>query len=254
MAAALCGDLFRIELAGADQPRPAGDDVQRRAQFMGDARGQAADGLQAVGVAKLLQGGDPRGGFLAQLALRFGQLRAHGVEALGQFRQFVAGAKVNGAFQVAVADPPGLGNQLLQRPPHKPNPSRTASSPLIKTMPPIKQRRAADDLPLVGFQFGHGKGEFQPALALGGQRHRPVDVQVGNAVGLIGLDGQVLLDDDRGQPLRETAGRNSASAMVSNHTQRMLNGCCCDGDDLAKRLLDVAIALDCARRRQAASR
>ena len=93
IAAALCGDLFRIELAGADQPCPAGDDVQRRAQFMGDARGQPADGFQAIGVAKLLQGRDPRGGFLAKPGLRFGQVRAHGVEVLGQFRQFVAGTQ-----------------------------------------------------------------------------------------------------------------------------------------------------------------
>ena len=70
-------DLLRIELAGADQPRPAGDDVQRRAEFMGDARGQAADDSQAVGVAKLLQGRDPRGGLLPQPGLGFGQLRAH---------------------------------------------------------------------------------------------------------------------------------------------------------------------------------
>ena len=107
------GNLVRIELAGGNQSRAAGDDVQRCTQFMGDARGQPADRLEAVGVAKLLQGDDPRGGLLAKLVLRIGQLRAEGVEVFGQFCQFVAGAQAQGASQVAFADPPGLGHQLL---------------------------------------------------------------------------------------------------------------------------------------------
>ena len=156
IATALCGDLFGIELAGADQPRPAGDDVQRRAQFMGDARGQPADGFQAIGVAKLLQGRDPRGGFLAKPGLRFGQVCAHGVEVLGQFRQFVVGTKVYGAFQVAVADPPGFGDQLLQRPPHQANPQQYGQQPADQEHAADQQRGAADDLLLVGFQFGLG--------------------------------------------------------------------------------------------------
>ena len=50
------------------------------------------------------------------------RLRAHGVEVLGQFRQFIAGTKVYGAFQVPAADPPGFGNQQFQRPPHQAEP------------------------------------------------------------------------------------------------------------------------------------
>ena len=63
------------------------------------------------------------------LVLRFGQACAHGVEVLGQFRQFIAGTKVYGPFQVPLADPPGLGDQLLQRPTHHANPEQYGQQP-----------------------------------------------------------------------------------------------------------------------------
>ena len=75
MAAVLWAMSSGSELAGGDQARPAGDHVQRRAEFMGDAGGQPADGLQAIGVAKLLEGGDAAGGFLAEPGLRLGSPR-----------------------------------------------------------------------------------------------------------------------------------------------------------------------------------
>ena len=56
------GYLLGVEPAGAYQACPPGDNVQGRAKLMGDACRQAADRPQPIGMAKLLEGGNPGGG------------------------------------------------------------------------------------------------------------------------------------------------------------------------------------------------
>ncbi len=69
-------------------------------------------------------------------------------------------------------------------------------------MPPIKQGGALDDFPLVGFQRGLGKGEFQPSFAIAAQGGPSIDVQT---VGFIVIQEVVLLDEDGG-PLPDGCG------------------------------------------------
>jgi hypothetical protein len=64
-------------------------------------------------VFRLLDGGDPGGGLLAELPLRLFQAGAHRVKVICKLLQFVVRADIKGLFEVANADQPGLGGQPL---------------------------------------------------------------------------------------------------------------------------------------------
>ncbi len=56
--------------------------------------------------------------------------------------------KMNGAFEVAAADPPGLGNQELQGPPHEPNPQPYGQHPADQEHAADEQRGPPDQRPV----------------------------------------------------------------------------------------------------------
>ena len=163
----LDGGRARAMSVGASLPeaiRPArpGDDVQRRAQLMGDAGGQPAHGLQPVGMAKLLQGGKrgrriPRGLLACDSAHR----GAHRVETVGQFGQFVVRAEMRPARSSPRRRCAALRDQPRSGAPRSAVPARGQQA-LSTIIPPTSNAVRIDD-----------RASFSSSSVVGCENSRP---------------------------------------------------------------------------------
>ena len=170
-------DFIRGKLAGHDQPGTAGDDVQRRSQFVGNPGGEAADRLQPIRVAKLFDRGNPGGRLLLDHRMRFGELHAHLVQAFRKFWQFVVRLQMNRAGEIAGGDAARFVDQSSQRPSDHANSQPGREKPADHDHSADEQRRSIDDFALVRRELRHRMGKFQTAAAAGIQRNRPIDIE-----------------------------------------------------------------------------
>ena len=98
-----------------DQPRAPGDDVQRRAQLVGDAGCQPPHGRQPLGVTELLQRGDATQRRRAHLGRGRLQAIEHLVQLARQLAQLVVLARLRARPEVARGHPARLRDQARDR-------------------------------------------------------------------------------------------------------------------------------------------
>ena len=120
--------LVGLAIVLDDQAGPAGDDVQRGAQLVGDAGRQPPGGRQALGVAKLVERREPLLRRRAHLGRGGLEAIEHAVELAGQLAQLVALVRNGARAQIAGRDPPRLRDQLGDRAADDPG-ARPATSP-----------------------------------------------------------------------------------------------------------------------------
>lgn len=131
------------ELPVGDHPRAHQHHVHRRAQLVGDARGQLADGGEAIGVPQSFERLDARLRLAHELRARVGQLRGHCVERDPQRFEFVAAGDVHERVRVAGAH---AVRHLLQ-PRDRPRHQYLADEPGEHERGERQQRRRAEHQP-----------------------------------------------------------------------------------------------------------